>query len=104
MNLGPSRLEVIVKIAKIASWSKCTEAGAMYGRKCWLVQSDVLNRYNLSGLSGINTWEYATVDIPALIRVLHGSTRKMRKIADDFVLHLERNRPEENKNGSNYSN
>ncbi|EFX65892.1 hypothetical protein DAPPUDRAFT_264049 [Daphnia pulex] len=99
---GPSRLEVIVKIAKIASWSKCTEAGAKNGRKCWLVQSDVLDRYNLSGLSTINTWEYATVDIPALIRVLHGSTRKIKKIADEFLLHLERNRPraEENKNGS----
>ena len=57
MNLGPSRLEVIVKIAKIASWSKCTEAGAMYGRKCWLVQSDVLDRYNLVELSVINTTE-----------------------------------------------
>jgi hypothetical protein len=60
MNLGPSKAQILAKITEIASWSKCTEVGAMNGRTCWLVQSDVLDRYNLTELSVINTWEFAT--------------------------------------------
>ncbi len=43
-------------------------------------------------------------DIPALIRVLHGSSQSKFTIAAELQLHLERNRAEENKKGNNYSN
>jgi chromatin assembly factor 1 subunit A len=59
LNLGPFKEQILAKIAEIASWSKCTVAGAMNGRLCWLVQSNVLDRYNLAELSVINTWEFA---------------------------------------------
>ena len=71
INLGPSKAQILAKIAEIASWSKCTEAGAMNGRTCWLVQSDVLDRYNLTELSAINTLEFAT------------ETKKRGRKADD---------------------
>lgn len=71
INLGPSKAQILAKIAEIASWSKCTEAGAMNGRTCWLVQSDVLDRYNLTELSVINTLEFAT------------ETKKRGRKADD---------------------
>jgi chromatin assembly factor 1 subunit A len=71
MNLGPSKAQILAKIAEISSWGKCTEAGAMNGRKCRLVQSDVLERYNLHELSAINTWEFAT------------ETKKRGRKADD---------------------
>jgi hypothetical protein len=71
MNLGPSKAQILAKITEIASWSKCTEVGAMNGRTCWLVQSDVLDRYNLTELSVINTWEFAT------------ETKKRGRKADD---------------------
>jgi hypothetical protein len=71
INLGPSKAQILAKIAEIASWSKCSEAGMMNGRTCWLVQSDVLDRYNLTELSAINTWEFAT------------ETKKRGRKADD---------------------
>lgn len=60
MNLGPSQIQIFAKIAEIASWSKCTEAGLMNGKLRWLVKPDVLDRYNLAELSANNTWEFAT--------------------------------------------
>ncbi|EFX62800.1 hypothetical protein DAPPUDRAFT_336411, partial [Daphnia pulex] len=68
---GPLKEQILAKIAEISSWGKCTEAGAMNGRKCRLVQSDVLERYNLHELSAINTWEFVT------------ETKKRRRKADD---------------------
>lgn len=49
-------MQILAKISEIASWSKCTEVGAMNGRTCWLVQPEILERYNLSNLSVVNTW------------------------------------------------
>jgi hypothetical protein len=43
-------------------------------------------------------------DIPALIRILHGSCRKIGTISDEFLSRLERNTAEENQNGNSYSN
>ena len=60
MNLGPSQKQILAKISEIASYSRCTEAGAMSGKKCWLVQPTVLEHYNLAELSVINAWEFAT--------------------------------------------
>ncbi|XP_046441140.1 chromatin assembly factor 1 subunit A-like [Daphnia pulex] len=57
---GPSKAQILAKIAQIASYSRCTEAGAMNGRKCWLVQPNFLEHYNLAELSVINAWEFAT--------------------------------------------
>lgn len=61
----------MTKIAEIASWSKCNEAGAMNGRTCWLVHPEVLERYGLAEISVINTWEFAT------------ETKKRGRKADD---------------------
>ena len=71
LNLGPSKTQIMAKIADIASWTKCTEAGTMNGRTCWIVNADVLERYNLTDLSAINTWEFAT------------ETKKRGRKADD---------------------
>lgn len=71
MNLGPSKVQILAKIAEIASWMKCTETGTMNGRTCWLVQPDVLDRYSLQELSAINAWEFAT------------ETKKRGRKADD---------------------
>jgi hypothetical protein len=60
LNLGPSNLQILAKITKIASWSKCTEAGAVNGKMCWLVHSDVLAYYGLAGLSANVNWELCT--------------------------------------------
>ena len=58
--LGPSKGQIVAKIHEIASWMKCTEAGAMNGRTCWLVHNESLQRYNLGDLSAINSWEFST--------------------------------------------
>lgn len=71
LYLGPSKAQIMAKIADIASWTKCTEAGTMNGRTCWIVNADVLERYNLTDLSAINTWEFAT------------ETKKRGRKADD---------------------
>ncbi|XP_046448455.1 chromatin assembly factor 1 subunit A-B-like [Daphnia pulex] len=57
---GPSKAQILAKISEIASYSRCTEAGAMSGKICWLVQPSVLEHYNLAELSVINAWEFAT--------------------------------------------
>jgi hypothetical protein len=55
MFLVPSTLQISTKIAKIASWKNCAEIG----ENCWIVYPDVLNRYGLTNLSIINSWEFA---------------------------------------------
>lgn len=56
---APSKLQIVAKIAEIASWSKCSEVGAMNGRTCWLVQPEVLERYNMADVTAVNTWEFS---------------------------------------------
>ena len=58
--LGPSKSQIVAKISEIASWMKCTEPGAMNGRTCWLVNAETLQRYNMTDLSAINSWEFST--------------------------------------------
>lgn len=50
----------MAKIAEIATWSKCSEPGPMNGRVCWLVNPEVLQKYNLQDLSVVNSWEFST--------------------------------------------
>ncbi|EFX76454.1 hypothetical protein DAPPUDRAFT_322375 [Daphnia pulex] len=44
-------------------------------------------------------WLVNDNDVPALIRMLHGTFQNKEKIAKDFKLHLEPNRAEESKDG-----
>ena len=55
-----SKAQIVAKIGEIASWMKCTEAGSMNGRTCWMVNVATLDRYHLSALSAQNTWQFST--------------------------------------------
>ena len=56
----PPKTKIVAKIGEIASWTKCSESGPMNGRSCWWVHPEFLERYQLSDLSVVNTWEFST--------------------------------------------
>uniref|UniRef100_A0A336L2K3 CSON014838 protein n=1 Tax=Culicoides sonorensis TaxID=179676 RepID=A0A336L2K3_CULSO len=103
---------ITTKIKEIAEYKQCTEEGPMHKIKAWFVKPEILEKYGLSNLPTINTWEYVlnpkivaselitkkqistpisakkvaiTEDaMPDLIRLVHGNMRNRQFLVEEF--------------------
>lgn len=104
---------ITTKIKEIAEYKQSTEEGPMFKVNAWFVKPDILEKYQLSDLPIINTWQYVLTPktvvtensnkkaatatpasakkvpiteeaMPDLIRLVHGNMRNRQFLIEEF--------------------
>lgn len=100
---------ITTKIKEIAEYKQCTEDGPMHRVPAWFVKPEVLQKYEMTDLPVMNTWEYVLKPknivtensqrstpisvkkipvtdeaMPDLIRLVHGNMRGRQFLIEEF--------------------